>query len=130
MKTSMMRTAFAVLAAMTMAGCAGNTAGDGRDGDEQPQEVLRVLVQNNGTIPTHVRVSLVPEAGGAAARIGTMSTLGEETLTARLPEINGTYRLRAEGGTGSVLHSPPVSLRGNETIIWDMRLNAVRQANQ
>ena len=129
MKTNMMRTAVAVLAAMTMAACAGNTAGEGRDGGEQATEVLRVRVENNGTIPSHIRVSLIPETGGAAARLGTMSTLGEETLTARLPEINGTYRLRAEGGTGSVLNSPPISLRGNETIIWDMRLNAVRQAN-
>lgn len=121
----MMRTACAALAALALAGCAASSQG-GDEGGAQG-EVLRVRVQNNGTIPSHIRVSLVPETGGAAARVGTMSTLGEETLTLRLAEINGTYRLRAEGGTGSVLVSPPVSLRGNETIVWDMRLNAVRQ---
>lgn len=127
MKTTMTRTALAVLAAMTMAGCAGNKSGDDEGG---AMEVLRVRVENNGTIPSHLRVTLVPEAGGAAERIGTMSTLASETLTARIPEINGTYRLRAEGGTGNVMVSPPISLRGNETIIWDMRQNAVRQDNQ
>lgn len=126
MKT-MMRTARAALAVLALAGCAANTAGEGGEGGQT--EVLRVRVENNGTIPSHIRVSLVPEAGGAAARVGTMSTLASETLTLRVPEINGTYRLRAEGGTGSVLVSPPVSLRGNETIVWDMRLNAVRQDN-
>lgn len=126
---AMMRTACAALAALALAGCAGNTAGEGGGGDLQV-EVLRVRVDNNGTIPSHIRITLVPEAGGAAARVGTMSTLASETLTVRLPEINGTYRLRAEGGTGNVLVSPAVSLRGNETIIWDMRLNAIRQADQ
>jgi hypothetical protein len=126
MKT-MMRAACAALAAVTMAACAGNKPG-GRE-DAAPEEVLRVRVQNNGTIPSHLRITLIPAAGGAAERLGTMSTLAEETLTLRLPEINGTYRLRAEGGTGNVLVSPPVNLSGNETIIWDMRLNAIRQDN-
>src|SRR5688572_27584249 len=124
MKTKTIRTAFAVLATLALAGCAGNKGGDGEGGGGT--EVLRVRVQNNGTIPSHLRITLVPAAGGAEERLGTMSTLAEETLTARLPEINGTYRLRAEGGTGNVMVSPPISLRGNETIIWDMRLNAVR----
>ena len=123
---SMMRTAVAVLAALAMAGCATNQGGEGEEG---PTEVLRVRVENNGTIPSHLRISLVPVSGGAAARVGTMSTLASETLTVRLAEINGTYRLRAEGGTNAVLLSPPINLRGNETIIWDMRLNAVRQDN-
>lgn len=127
MKTTMMRTAFAALAALVLAACAGNKSGDGEGGGGT--EVLRVRVQNNGTIPSHLRITLVPAAGGAAERLGTMSTLAEETLTLRLPEINGTYRLRAEGGTGNVLVSPPVNLSGNETIIWDMRLNAIRQDN-
>jgi hypothetical protein len=126
MKT-MMRTAYAALAVLALAGCAANKAGEGGEGGQT--EELRVRVENNGTIPSHIRVSLVPEAGGAAARVGTMSTLASETLTLRVPEINGTYRLRAEGGTGNVLVSPAISLRGNEAIVWDMRLNAVRQDN-
>lgn len=128
MKT-MMRTACAAMAALAMAACAANTAGEG-DGEGSQGEVLRVRVENNGTIPSHLRITLIPEAGGAAARVGTMSTLASETLTVRLNEINGTYRLRAEGGTGSVLVSPAVTLRGDETIIWDMRLNTVREDNQ
>lgn len=125
----MIRTAAAAMVALAMAACATNRAGAG-DGEGGQGEVLRVRVDNNGTIPSHLRITLIPEAGGAAARVGTMSTLASETLTVRLDDINGTYRLRAEGGTGNVLVSPAVSLRGNETIIWDMRLNAVRQDNQ
>ena len=121
MKT-MMRTAAAVLAALTMAGCAGNSVGGG-DGGEG--EFLRVTVENDGTIPTQIRVFLVPGSGQETI-LGAMSTLGTETLTTRIPMIQGTYRLRAEGGTGYSLLSPRVSLRGNETITWDMRQNLVR----
>jgi len=124
---SLMRTAYAALAVLALAGCAANKAGE--NDEAAPREVLRVRVENNGTIPSHIRVSLVPASGGANIRVGTMSTLTSETLTVTIPEINGTYRLTAEGGTGNVLVSPPISLRGNETIIWDMRLNAVRQDN-
>jgi hypothetical protein len=126
MKT-LMRTAYAAIAVLALAGCAANKAGQENEG--APREMLRVRVENNGTIPSHIRVSLVPAAGGANIRVGTMSTLASETLTVTVPEINGTYRLTAEGGTGNVLVSPPISLRGNEAIIWDMRLNAVRQDN-
>jgi hypothetical protein len=119
MKT-MMRAACAALAVLGMAGCAGNAAGDGGEG-----EFLRVTVENDGTIPTQVRIYLVP-GSGAETILGAMSTLGTETLTVRMPMIQGTYRLRAEGGTGYALLSPRVSLRGNETITWDMRQNLVR----
>jgi hypothetical protein len=121
MKT-MMRTACAALAALAMAGCAGNRAGGG-DGGEG--EFLRVTVENDGTIPTQVRIYLVPGTG-AETILGAMSTLGTETLTVRMPMIQGSYQLRAEGGTGYGLLSPRVSLRGNETITWDMRQNLVR----
>lgn len=125
MKT-MMRAAFAVLAALTMAGCAGNTAAEGAaPGGGPGGEFLRVTVENDGTIPTQVRVYLVP-GSGQEAMVGTLSTLGTGTLTTTLPMIQGSYRLRAEGGTGYSLLSPRVSLRGNETITWDMRQNIVR----
>jgi hypothetical protein len=120
MKT-MRRTAFAVLAALTMAGCAGNRGG----GDGEAGEFLRVTVENDGTIPTQVRVYLL-SSGGQETQVGTMSTLGTETLSTRLGMISGTYRLRAEGGTGYTLTSPGVQLRGNETITWNMRQNIVR----
>ena len=122
MKTTM-RTAYAVLAALTLAGCAGNRAG-GEGG-----EFLRVMVENDGTIPTQVRVYLVPR-DGPEALVGSLSTLGSETLSTRLREINGTYQLRAEGGTGYALLSPRVTLRGNETIRWDMRQNIIRLGEQ
>ena len=115
----MMRTAGAALAVLALAGCAGNRGG-GEGG-----EFLRVTVENDGTIPTQVRVFLVASSG-QETQIGTLSTLGTETLTTRLPMISGTYRLRAEGGTGYSLTSPGVQLRGNETITWDMRRNLVR----
>ncbi|HEU0297814.1 MAG TPA: hypothetical protein VFR37_00125 [Longimicrobium sp.] len=121
--TTMRRTAFSVLAALTMVGCAGNTAGNGGDGGDG--EFLRVTVENDGTIPTQVRVYLVT-ASGQETQVGTMSTLGTETLTTTLPMISGTYRLRAEGGTGYSLTSPGVTLRGNETITWNMRRNIVQ----
>lgn len=122
MKT-MMRTAFAVLTAVAMSGCAGNTRGSDRD--NTPDEFLRVVVENGGTIATQIRLYLVPREG-PEAMLGTMTTLGTETLSTRLPDISGTYRLRAEGGARYVLMSPRVTLRGNETIRWDMRQNVIR----
>lgn len=121
---AMMRTACAAAAALVTAGCAGGAAGAGMAGDGEG-EFLRVMVENDGTIPAHVRVFLIPSGGGAETLVGTMGTLGTETLTTTLPRIQGSYRLRAEG-TGYTLTSPPVSLRGNETIRWDMRNNIVR----
>jgi hypothetical protein len=121
MKTSLRR-AGAVVAALLLTACAGNRGAEGAGGDG---EVLRVVVSNDGTIPTQVRIYLV-QTGAAEMIVGTMSTLGTETLTARAPSIGGTYQLRAEGGTGYQLISPRVQLRGNETISWDMRRNIVR----
>lgn len=120
---SIRRMMCAVLAALAMAGCAGNTAGNG--GGEDGGEFLRVVVENDGAIPTQVRIYLIPDAG-QETQVGTMSTLGTETLTARLARISGNYRLRAVGGTNYSLTSPRISLRGNETITWNMRRNIVQ----
>jgi hypothetical protein len=119
----MMRKA-AVLAALALAACAGNPPGEGAGGDGG-SDYLRVVVQNDGTIPAQVRVYLVPSSG-AEIQLGSLSTLGTETLTATSPTIQGSYVLRAVGGTSYQLTSPPVQLRGNETITWDMRRNIVR----
>jgi hypothetical protein len=117
----MMRTAGAVLAALVMTACAGNRGGEGGGGGQQVQ----VVVQNDGTIPTQVRVYLVP-AGGAEVLAGSMSTLGTETLTVSAPVVQGTYFLRAEGGTGYRLNSPRIQLRPGDTVVWEMRRNLVR----
>ncbi|HST63235.1 MAG TPA: hypothetical protein VLK84_31280 [Longimicrobium sp.] len=123
MMRGMMRWAGTMLAALVMmAGCSSNTQGAGPGGSE---DFVRVVVQNDGTIPTQVRVHLVP-LSGPEINLGSMSTLGAETLTARAPVIRGRYVLRAEGGTGYRLTSPAVDLRGSDTIVWDMRLNQVR----
>lgn len=119
-----LKRAGAVLAALMLAACAGNPNPDGPGGDNEG-ETLRVVVENDGTIPTQVRIYLMQQ-GGAEQMVGTMSTLGTETLTTRAAQIGGTYQLRAEGGTGYQLVSPRVQLRGNETIAWDMRRNIVR----
>jgi hypothetical protein len=116
---NMMRTAVAALAVLTMAGCATKSAGAGGG------EFLRVTVENDGTIPTHVRVFLVRQ-GGEEMMVGTMSTLGTETLTLNAPIIQGSYYLRAAGGTGYALNSRRVTLRGGETLTWDMRQNILR----
>ncbi|HEY0020417.1 MAG TPA: hypothetical protein VGC13_29235 [Longimicrobium sp.] len=121
----MMRTATAVLTALVMAACAGNAGEAGGPSEGGGGEYLRVTVENDGTIPSQVRVYLVP-GSGQHMLIGTMSTLGTETLTTTLPSIGGTYQLRAEGGTGYTRTSPRVTLRGNETIVWDMRQNLIR----
>lgn len=119
----MMRWAGTMLAALVvMTGCSSNTQGEGPGGSE---DFVRVVVQNDGTIPTQVRVHLVP-LSGPEINLGSMSTLGSETLTARAPVIRGRYVLRAEGGTGYRLTSPAVDLRGSDTVVWDMRLNQVR----
>ncbi|HYW13703.1 MAG TPA: hypothetical protein VE871_17200 [Longimicrobium sp.] len=119
----MMRWAGTMLAALVMmTGCSSNTQGEGPGGSE---DFVRVVVQNDGTIPTQVRVHLVP-LSGPEINLGSMSTLGAETLTARAPVIRGRYVLRAEGGTGYRLTSPAIDLRGSDTIVWDMRLNQVR----
>lgn len=119
-----LRRAGAVLAALMMAACAGNPNPDGPAGDGEA-ETLRVIVENDGTIPTQVRIYLMRD-GGSEHMVGTMSTLGTETLTTQVAELGGTYQLRAEGGTSYRLVSPRVQLRGNETIAWDMRRNLVR----
>lgn len=116
----MMRTAVAALAALVMGGCAANSAGGGGGG-----EFVRVTVENDGAIPTHARIFLVKE-GGEEHMVGTMSTIGTETLTLRAPIIQGSYYLRAAGGTGYALNSRRVTLRGGETITWDMRQNILR----
>jgi hypothetical protein len=122
----MKRATMAVLTAFALAGCARNTAAESATpGEGSTGEFLRVTVENDGTIPTQVRVYLVPGTG-QEAQLGSMSTLGTETLTTTLPMIEGSYQLRAEGGTGYSLVSPRVSLRGNETITWDMRRNIIR----
>lgn len=122
----LMRWAGAMLAVLVMAvmvGCAGNQAGEPASGGGE--EFVRVVVQNDGTIPTQVRVFLVP-VSGAQISLGAMSTLGSETLTARAPVIRGRYVLRAEGGTGRPLVSPGIQLRAGDTVVWNMRLNQVR----
>ena len=117
---NIMRTAVAALAVLSMSGCAAKSAGGGGGG-----EFLRVTVENDGTIPTHARIFLVKE-GGEEYMVGTMSTIGTETLTLRAPIIQGSYYLRAAGGTGYALNSRRVTLRGGETITWDMRQNILR----
>lgn len=122
----MMRWAGAMLAVlMVLAGCAGNRGGGEAGASGSGEDVVRVVVQNDGTIPTQVRVFLVP-VSGAQISLGAMSTLGSETLTGRAPLIRGRYVLRAEGGTGRPLISPGVQLRAGDTVIWNMRLNQVR----
>ena len=120
----MHRTMRRILTAATVvlvAGCAARPeAGTTPRGDGMP---VRVTVQNDGTIPTHVRVYLIG-GGGAPINLGAMSTLGTETLTGVIPG-RGSYQLRAEGGTGYQLTSPMVSLRGRDAIVWDMRRNRV-----
>lgn len=116
----MMRTAVAA-ALMVLAACGGNPPGEGPGGSS---DYLRVVVQNDGAIAAQVRVYLVP-GSGPEIQLGSLSTLGTETLTASAPMIQGTYRLVARGGTNYELASPPVQLRGNETITWDMRRNVV-----
>lgn len=118
---NMMRTAVAALAVLTMGGCAANSAGGGGGGGE----FLRVTVENDGVIPTHARVFLVRQ-GGEEMMVGTMSTLGTETLTLTAPIIQGSYYLRAVGGTSYALTSRRVTLRGGETLTWDMRQNILR----
>jgi hypothetical protein len=119
----MMRKA-AALALVALAACAGNPRGDGAGGDGEGGS-LRVVVQNDGAIAAQVRVYLVPSSG-AEIMLGSLSTLGTETLSTSAPMIQGSYVLRAVGGTNYQLTSPPIQLRGNETITWDMRRNIVR----
>lgn len=120
------RKAGAMLAAVVLAACAGNQPGDGMEGSGRGDDALRVVVQNDGTIPTQVRVYLVP-AGGAEISLGSMGTLGTETLTVGGPLPSGQYRLRAEGGTGYTLTSPITPLRRGDTIVWDMRRNLIQR---
>lgn len=121
----MMRWAGAMLAVLVMAGCAGNQGGGESAGGEGGEDFVRVLVQNDGAIPTQVRVFMVPVSGPEIS-LGAMSTLGSETLTARAPVIRGRYVLRAEGGN-TRRTSPALQLRSGDTVVWDMRLNQVRR---
>jgi hypothetical protein len=120
----MMRKASAVLAVLAVTACAANDPGDRSSADGETP--VRVVVENGGTIPTQVRVFLMP-ASGPEFILGSMSTLGTETLTVRGNVNPGQYRLRAEGGTSSVLTSPVFSLGRGDVIAWDMRRNVVQR---
>jgi hypothetical protein len=116
----MMRRAGVLLAAFTVAACAGNRA----EGPEM--EGAQVRIENDGTIPTQVRVFLVPSSG-AEITLGRMTTLGAETLSIPGPLRSGQYRFRAEGGTNYRLTSPIVQLRQGDVVIWEMRRNLIRR---
>ena len=116
-----MRRILTAATVVLVAGCAASSEAETTPGREGLP--VRVTVQNDGTIPTHVRLYLVG-GGGAPINLGSMSTLGTETLSGVIPG-RGSYQLRAEGGTGYQLTSPMISLRGRDAIVWDMRRNRV-----
>lgn len=111
-----------LLMAFVMAGCAANKNSE----DDTPPEILRVTVQNDGTITQQPRINLVPEGGGSMTiLVGRLTTLGVETLTVRRPDLGGTYRLQAQATGGFIINSPVFSTRGNEELYWDLRRNVV-----
>lgn len=120
----MMRKAGGVLAVLVLAACGGNAGAE--DGPAPSGPPVRVVVANDGTIPSQVRVFLLP-ASGPEIILGTMSTLGTETLTVRGNVNPGQYRLRAEGGTNRSLTSPVFSLDRGDVIAWEMRRNVVQR---
>jgi hypothetical protein len=115
-----MRMMGALLAALVMGGCAGHLH------TEEPGTEAEVVVENDGTIASLVRVYLIP-VSGTLVSLGTMSTMGVETLAIPGPVLPGQYRFRAESGTGRFLTSPVFQLRPGDTVVWEMRLNRVRQ---
>ncbi len=117
----MMRTMGAVLAALVMAACAGNRAGEGPGGN-----TLTVTVQNDGAIPSQVRVFLV-QTGGPEINLGTLPTLGTGTLSTTVEFNSGQYRLRAQGGADAVQFSPPFAAAPGDVIQWDMRRNVIQR---
>jgi hypothetical protein len=115
----MMRVMGAVLVALVLAACAGNRAGMGGN-------TLTVMVQNDGAIPSQVRVFLVQSAG-PEINLGTLPTLGTGTLTTTVEFTSGQYRLRAQGGTDAVQFSPPFAAAPGDVIQWDMRRNVIQR---
>ena len=107
------------LAVLALAGCAGNQEDEGLGSD------LRVTVQNDGTIPVQVRIFLVSTSGGMEQNMGSLSTLGSETLTASVRNPSANYRLRASGGTSYSLTSPTFTFRDGDHVVWDMRRNII-----
>lgn len=114
-----MRTMGALLAALVLSACAGNRAGTGGN-------TLTVTVQNDGAIASQVRVYLVQTAG-PEINLGTLATLGTETLSTTAEFRSGQYRLRADGGTDAVQFSPPFAAVPGDVIIWDMRRNVIQR---
>lgn len=119
-----MRRAGALIVAVVLSACAGNRGSDGMV--EPGGNTLTVTVQNDGAIPSQVQVFLVQPAD-QEINLGTMASLGTGTLTTRADFRSGTYRLRAQTGTGAVLFSPPFAARPGDEIIWDMRRNVIQR---
>jgi hypothetical protein len=116
---TIVRRAGAVILALAAASCTPRADADA--GPSPAGVPIQVEVQNDGTIPTHVRVYAIG-GGGAPVQLGTLGTLGTGTLEGTLPSAWG-WQLRAEGGTGYVLNSPRVTVRANDRLVWDMRRN-------
>ncbi|HEX6036867.1 hypothetical protein [Longimicrobium sp.] len=115
----MMRMIAAMVVALGLAGCFGNRMGG--EGN-----TLTVTVQNDGAIPSQVRVYLVQSAG-PEINLGTLPTLGTGTLSTTREFLSGQYRLRAEGGTNAVQFSPVVALAPGDVIIWNLQRNVIQR---
>jgi hypothetical protein len=121
----MMRRAGGALAALLVAGCAANPGSDGADAAGGEDAFVHVVVQNERAVLLFLNVYLVP-ATGTPIRLGTMSTLGTDTLVARGPLPPGRYTLRATSGDVRVPEQN-VQLRGGETLYWNLRTHLLRQ---
>jgi hypothetical protein len=113
-------------AILAMAACASAATGDE---DGTPTAPLTVTVENNGTFPGTLRITLVPQAGQEIL-LGRTSTLGSDVVRGRVPStLLGSFRLRATGTGRRALVSQPLQLRAGDHVHWDLRRNAVRAAD-
>ena len=100
-----------------LAGCASSD--EDRDGP-----AVTVEVHNNFAGATAQEISIVGE-GASPSRLGTVAAGETERFTARGLDLADVHRLIADGPTGGLIRSAPVTLEADSRVVWDLSTNRV-----
>ncbi|HEU0013517.1 MAG TPA: hypothetical protein VFQ45_07520 [Longimicrobium sp.] len=122
MRASRRLPALLIALAAALGACASNPRGEGGSLEDR----FQVTIENNGTVSSNLRITLLPLTGGGEYNVGLMTTVGSETLSIERANLNGNFRLRAvQNTTGVAIHSQPFQLQGGGSVVWDLRRNTI-----